>query len=87
MISLASEAFRTMAISSGSQPKSAARSRRTFSSRGSRTCHMSMTGMPLEKRRSRIIASRTCVGAGETPPLLRFTRARSTSKADWMRLQ
>ncbi len=40
MISLASEAFRVIAISSGSQPNSRARSRRTLSIRGSSVCHM-----------------------------------------------
>ena len=43
-----------------------------------------MTGNSLEYRRSRIIWSSTCVGAGEQPPLFRFVHVRSRSKARWM---
>ena len=45
--------------------------------RGSSTVHMWSTGISLEKRRSRIIASSTCVGAGLQPPLFRLTSVRS----------
>ncbi len=84
IVSLASEALRTIAISSGSQPKLFARSRRTLSMRGSSVCHMWMTGSSFEKRRSRIICSSTWVGVGLQPPLFRFTMERSQSNARWI---
>jgi len=59
MISLASEALRVIAISSGSQPNSLARSRLTLSMRGSSTRHICSTGSSFENLRSRIIASST----------------------------
>src|SRR5215471_174434 len=80
-VSIASEALRTMAISSGSHPNSAASSRLTDSIRGSSTFHMWWTGISLEKRRSRIIASSTWDGVGLQPPLFKLTRVRSASKA------
>ena len=42
------------------------------------------TGISLENRRSRIIGSRTWVGAGQQPPLLRLISVRSMSKARGM---
>src|SRR6266446_4546572 len=80
-VSIASEALRVIAISSGSHPNSAARSRRTDSIRGSSTFHMWCTGISLEKRRSRIIASSTWDGAGLQPPLFRLMSVRSESNA------
>ena len=83
-VSIASDALRVMAISSGSQPNSWARSRRTDSTRGSRTRHMCWTGDSLVNRRSRIIWSRTWVGVGQTPPLLKLMTVRSLSKQRWI---
>ncbi len=80
-VSSDSEALRVIAISSGSQPNSAARSRRQLSMRGSSTVHMWYTGISLENRRSWIIAFRTWAGAGLQPPLFRLTSVRSTSNA------
>ncbi len=76
-----------IAISSGSQPNSRASSRRTLSMRGSSSRHMCWTGSSFEKRRSRIICSSTCVGAGLTPPLFRLISVRSRSNARWISVQ
>ena len=87
MISFASLALRTTAISSGSQPKSSASSRRVPSMRGSSTRHMFSTGSEFVNCTSRISSSSTCVGAGEMPPLFRLIIVRSTSNAAWIMLQ
>ena len=46
--------------------------------------HMCWTGDSLVNRRSRIIWSRTWVGDGQTPPLLKLMALRSLSKARWI---
>ncbi len=80
-VSMLSDALRVIAISSVSQPNSRASSSRAVSTRGSSTCHMCCTGSSFEKRRSRTMASSTCDGVGDTPPLFRLVSVRSTSNA------
>ena len=64
---MASDAFRVIAISSGSHPNSAANSRRTLSARGSNSRHRCGTGAVFVYRVSRSIASNTVVGVGLKP--------------------
>ena len=71
-----------MAISSGSQPKSAASLWRTVSTSGSRTAHIVRAGAMLLYSSERRMDSCTTRGEGLTPPLFRLMMFRSKVNAD-----
>ncbi len=84
MISFASEALRTTAISSGSQPNA-------FGQVDPRRFHARLEDLPVVDRRDLVrepdVAHELLdheLGAGEMPPLLRLISVRSTSNARWI---